>query len=514
LNQDRSRKIVWIAAMAGAIGMRTVALGRWPGLNGDESWYGVNVQELLSGGTPFLHTGVGNPLNPFHSGLLLALSVIFEPSPQLLRAPSVILGMLAVLLAYPLLRGPLGRRAALLATVLLAISPVAIAYARLGWDPSGSPLFTLLAVAAALNDRPILALLSVGLGFLVHPTNVFVLPAVAGAWVPHAVRRYQQASSTTRLRAMRIGAAAMVIAIPLVAMALLRIANNPNTPLPSVRMVIERISSPTQWFNRAWQTVDLLIGVTSAADISAPMPPMAAAAATALLAITLLLGIGLGRTALRTNRHAHWFLAGVCVTFAGFHIVALPAALQPGLERYALFLLVPMLIGIAIIVDALMTMRAHGGRLAIGVLTATMLLTTIGGYFYPLAARGGESSITYRTGAVEPKLAAFRFIDADSQGGGTVNVIVEDWWLYWTLRYFAGADGRIHVDPAPTADIPGGIRPAGTAPRPLAPASRTYAVAFAGSAFPSTLTGSPAVFTAMDPMGRPILNVFRVEKRQ
>src|SRR4051794_36328519 len=105
--------------------MRTVALGRWPGINGDEAWYGVNVQEFLSGGTPFLHTGVGNPLNPFHSGLLLALSAVFPASPALLRLPEVILGLGAMLIAYPLLRRPLGDRAALLAAVLIAISPTA-----------------------------------------------------------------------------------------------------------------------------------------------------------------------------------------------------------------------------------------------------------------------------------------------------------------------------------------------------------------------------------------------------
>ena len=39
---------IWVAAITVGILARTVALGRWPGLNGDESWYGVNVQELLS----------------------------------------------------------------------------------------------------------------------------------------------------------------------------------------------------------------------------------------------------------------------------------------------------------------------------------------------------------------------------------------------------------------------------------------------------------------------------------
>jgi hypothetical protein len=512
LTSDRSRRIVWITAVTIALITRSVALGRWPGINGDESWYGVNVQELLIGGTPFLHTGIGNPLNPFHSGLLLALSTIFESSPQLLRVPSVILGMLAVLLAYPLLRGPLGRRAAVLTTLLLAISPTAIAYARLGWDPSDTPLLTLLAIGAALNDRPILALVSIALGFLVHPTNVFVLPVVAGAWAPYAIDRYRRAPSASRRRIIQLTAAATVVAIPLAVMALVRIAANPGTPLPSVRMVIGRISSPGLWSERLWQTVNLLSGVTASVDTSGPLPLAAAVAATAITALTLTLGLVIGWPAFRASRHGGWFLAGVGATFAGFHIVALPGALQPGLERYALFLLVPLVILTAIAVDSLTHARPIAARVAAGSLATTMLLVTGGGYFYPLAASGGESAATYRTGVIEPKLAAFRFIESDSASLGAVSVVADDWWLYWTLRYFAGADGPIQVDPANAAQIPGGTRPPGAkAPSRPSP-SRQYYVAFAGSATAAAWGRSPAIFTAVDPLGRPIVEVFRADQ--
>ena len=101
---------------------RTLAIDRWPGINGDEAWYGVNVQELLNGGTPFWHTGIGNPLNPIHSGLLLALSTVAGPSAAVLRAPEVLLGLFAVVPAYSLLARPPGGRAALVVTCLLSTS--------------------------------------------------------------------------------------------------------------------------------------------------------------------------------------------------------------------------------------------------------------------------------------------------------------------------------------------------------------------------------------------------------
>jgi len=56
----RTATVILAAAALTAILMRTIAIDRLPGINGDEAWYGVNVQELLAGGTPFLRTGIGN----------------------------------------------------------------------------------------------------------------------------------------------------------------------------------------------------------------------------------------------------------------------------------------------------------------------------------------------------------------------------------------------------------------------------------------------------------------------
>ena len=500
---------IWVAAITVGILARTVALGRWPGLNGDESWYGVNVQVLLSGGTPFLHTGVGNPLNPIHSGLLLALSTVFDPSPALLRVPEAILGIVAILIAFPLLAAPLGRRAALLAAVFLAISPVAVVYSRLGWDPSGSPLVTLIAIGCALRDKPVAALLALALAYLVHPTNIFVAPVIAGAWAPHAIARYRQATDDHRARLGRIAAAGVIVAIPIGVWALIRVAANPETPLPSVSMVIDRTFSPTLWISRMWGAAGLLSGITSAVYVGGPLSSSVGGGVTAIAAAALLLPVAFGWRAFRAHRHAAWLLAGLAVTFAGFHIVAVPAALNPGLERYALFLLVPLVIVTAVALDAWIGTHTIPGMLTVAVFVTSMLAVLIGGYFVPLATRGGESAATYRTGASEPKLAAFNFIAANS-GKGPITVIAEDWWLYWSLRDFAGASGRIHVEPAPSASIPGGVGPAGSMAPPVPSPTRTFVVAFAGSELPVTMTESGPLFTAVDPLNRPILHVFTV----
>ena len=252
------------------------------------------------------------------------------------------------MIAFPLLAAPLGRRAALLAAVFLAISPVAVAYSRLGWDPSGSPLLTLVAIGCALHDKPVAAVLSLAIAYLVHPTNIFVAPVVAAAWAPHAVARYRQATDEHRARLVRIAVAGVIIAIPIGVWALIRIAANPETPLPSVSMVIDRMFSPAMWLGRMWGAAGLLSGITSAVYIGGPLSSTVVGGATAIAAAALLLPVAFGWRAFRDHRHALWLLAGLTVTFAGFHIVAVPAALNPGLERYALFLLVPLVIVTAV----------------------------------------------------------------------------------------------------------------------------------------------------------------------
>ena len=513
MHPDSRRRVaygVWLTALAVAVAARTVELGRWPGLNGDESWYGVNVLEFLNGGTPFWRTGVGNPLSPIHSGLLMLLSTVFEPSPGLLRVPEVILGLAAVAIANPLLSRPLGERAAFIAALLLAVSPTAIAYARLGWDPSGTPLFSLLTVGLAFRDRPMAALVAFVVGYFVHPTNLFLAPVIAAAWAPHAIDRYRQSTARKRALLMGLGIAGVIVAIPLGIWALVRVANNPDTPLPSLTMAIERMFSPLMWLGRLWGAMGLLSGTTTATYIGGPLPWAFGAAIATIAAVILVSAILFGWSAFRARRHATWLLCGVAVAMAGFHVVAVPAAFQPGFERYALFLLVPLIVLTAVAIDALAERSILAGVAATTVMTVAALAVIVGGYFVPLATRGGDGPQTYRTGAVEPKLAAFRFIDAD-RGAGAVTIVAEDWWLYWSLRYFAGVDGPIHVEPAPSTSIPGGVRPAGVAAPARPAASKTYVVAFAGSAFPATLARASAVFTAVDPLGRPILQVFAVE---
>jgi hypothetical protein len=492
-----------------AVAARTIALGRWPGINADEAWYGVNAQEWLAGRAAFLRTGVGNPLNPIHSVPLVALLRVINPSPALLRVPEVIWGLLAVLMAYPLLVKPLGRRTAHFVVMLLALSPAAVAYSRFGWDPSGTPFISLLTIGLALHNRPVLSLLCLFVAFVVHPTNVFLTPVVMMAWGPHAVEHIRRQSPSARRRLQLATTVIAIASLPVAWLILKAVAANPETSLPPLATVMARAFSVQAWGELMLGIAALFSGITTVTSIAGPLPIPAVIIGNLVAALAITIPIAVGWRAFHSRAHATWLLAGIAGSLAIFHAVAGPSALQPGVERYALFTLVPLIIVCAIGLDSLAETQPAATTVVFSLTYACFVAVLTGGYFYPLSTRGGEAAPAFRTGDVEPKLAAYHAIQADSAGAAVVSVVAEDWWLYWPLRYFAGGDSRIRVRLMPGANAPGGLYPAGGLP-PADPrrSDRNYAVVFEGSpAFVEMGSSRRIVFTAFDPLQRPILHV-------
>src|SRR5262249_21935674 len=63
--------------LAVSLWFRCVDLDHVPGVNGDEAYYGITVIELREGHSPPLRTYSGLPLNPFYSGPLFLLHLIW-----------------------------------------------------------------------------------------------------------------------------------------------------------------------------------------------------------------------------------------------------------------------------------------------------------------------------------------------------------------------------------------------------------------------------------------------------
>jgi hypothetical protein len=500
----------WLIVVgAVAIAVRVVAIDRLPGINGDEAWLGVNAQEIAAGGAPLLRTPVGNVLNPLHSGLLALFAAASPPSFVLLRVPAVLWGTLAVLLAYPLMAPALGARAALITASLLALSPVAVAQSRIGWDPSATPLLALVTLAFAASNRPVLAAAGGAAALIVHPTNIFLAPTVAALCARHALVRWPLPWMRGRTWPWLVAAIALLSA----ASAALPIARNLAHAgrLPSIELVVTRVTTPTTWFQSAQGLLAFFSGTTNALAIGGGLSVNERLLAESIGGLVLFVPLIAGWPRFRSAHGSlgPWLIGGLASSLLAFHVVGGPAMFHAPFERYLLFALVPLCVSCAVGIDSLWERwpRAGGFAHATAVALAAVVLAT--GYFVPLA-RGDAAHQTYHTGEHEPKAAAYRFLEEDSRDSLRVTVYAENWWLYWPLRYLAaGAADRIRVemlDVAETRLFPPGRRPA---PWPHPP-ERSYAVVFARSPLlPSLRERGAVAFTPVDPQDRPVLHVLR-----
>jgi hypothetical protein len=412
---------------------------------------------------------------------------------------------MAVMLSYPMLAPLTGVRAAITTTALLAASPAAVSQARRGWDPSATVLLSLLVSAFAMLNRPWLCGFSFLLSLAVHPTNVFLAPIAASQWGPTAVEWYRAASESQRRRMLRIA----VIVLPFVAVGGFYVARTLAHAgfAPSIEIAIERLISLSAWQALGVGVVGLFSGITSAA-IAGPPPFMLRLGASAIVfAAFTLAGVGSwlgGRE--RSALQMAWLSGGIVVSVLAFHVVAGPRALEPGVERYAMFLVVPLTIFCACGVNRL----GRGANLTAAVLCSLLAAVLAFGYFVPLAMRGGDGYPMYRTGAVEPKLAAFEFLSMHSRDAEVVAIFADDWWLYWPLRYLAWHDRRMHVEVLGNYDS--WPMPPGAKARPYPhPPDRVYAVVFShGTQWARLRNEALQLFTATDPLGRPIVDVMTV----
>ena len=114
-----------------------------PGVNGDEAWLGWKAFEFARNGKLDWITNSGNLTSPFYILPLAALHKIFTPSVELLRAVSVMSGLLVLPVNFLFCRKVYDLRTAWASTLLLALLPMNIVYSRFGWEPSQIVLFSL-----------------------------------------------------------------------------------------------------------------------------------------------------------------------------------------------------------------------------------------------------------------------------------------------------------------------------------------------------------------------------------
>lgn len=479
--QVRSRLVLWLelltvgAIVATGVTFRLIAIDRIPGLNGDEAWFGVQVTDALAGRPFHWHTPTGNPLSPFHAGVLYLLHLA-HPAPAfwLLRVPSLAAGLLLVGLAYPMLHKPLGSRAAMVATLLLASLPVAIIYSRIGWDPSQSPCAVLVCLGLVFQRRYLWAGCAFLAALLVHPSNIFAAPALLGPLAADGIVWLVQQHPTTRKRVLRWiapGCTALVLVV-LALPALLA----PDRTVVHWGAILRRAIDPRAMVDFAIAFGRLFSGATSYRYIVGDVP--AGWVLGTDIAFWILCG-GLGALGMRRLvRQRQWqtlgLAGGLLLSLTAFYLVAGVAAIRPHHERYALFCIPLVAVLFAKLVAVVDPNESHKVVPLIGtaLLCAAMLVGFHTRYFRAFERTGGASHETYWTGVKELKQAAFDIVARNSDNESVI-LLAESWWLYWPMRYLAAGQGHIQVV---------AIDSAGTAAAlsTLGKGRRAFAVGFAG----------------------------------
>ena len=492
--ERRVNTVMTVAVLTAALALRLWRLETLPGINGDEAWYGVQMLNLIDGQPFEWRTPPGNLLNPFFSGLVLLWQLPFAPHLWILRAPAVVSTLLAVVACAVLWRF-LSPSLAWVATLLIATLPVTIAYGRFGWDASQSVLAGVLLIYALMERRWALAGLCFVLGVWVHPTNIFLAPLV---FIHLAYERPFDARTFATKSAI-----ALVIVFT---------ARHFFVP-PNVQMtassIFERVLSPEAYGTFVVGFGRLFSGVTSYTYIVGPLSPANQYGHDVIFWLLMIsvavLGVrGVFRSAGATQQ-AH--VVGWAATVVAFFVLAGPEAVAPHYERYALVLVAPTVLTFVLLLGrAAERLKTERHLVGFGSVLAAACLVSFGAnYVHALATTGGESHRTFRTSAREPKAGALDWIRQRSAGRtdcSETQIVAEDWWTYWPLRYLAYREPKLAVVMTSDETVEQFLRSMDGC---------RYLVGFVGGPFESLVARSNVPLgreAVNDPLNRPILLIW------
>ncbi len=446
-----------LALLAVCVFLRCWHLGNIPGINGDEAWYGVQALHVGSGQSIAWLTPTGNPLNPFYLLPLAGLHYLLPPSVVLLRVVALASGLAALPVNYLLCRRAFDLRTARVSTLLLALLPVNIAYSRFGWDASQSLLATLLVMylpLVRLRDSGGRAAVGAGAMFaaaaaiLVHPTNVFALVLLLSpvAYVHRkALSRHVRRAKVT---ATTWSFAALVALVGLSAWLAWQWAPH----------VLIRLNGPGEIGPFLGGYLRLFSGTTVYRFISGAGLATTEAGWYAHTTVACTLGFGLlglwalwgfvrriGTAPAANDACLAW---GWLLMLIAFFVVAGPRALAPHFERYAICLVAP---GTLILSRGLCwwmdESRTDGKRLVVALALAAWLWPAgfYVNYFRPFFERGGLSHATFRTGQIDLKQSALRYVLSERTAQQPIEIVCHEWWSYWPLAYLAFHEPDVRV---------------------------------------------------------------------
>lgn len=442
----------WVAlgvCIASASALRFYAIDHLPGINGDEPQYAVHAHSFFRGAPiASLRTGSDLPMNPVFFGTVLLLQGLLPATLLSLRLAAVVLSLATIYLSWALFRRR-GRMFAASFACLVAVLPIHLGYARFAWDPSAIPTASVLALGAATRLRPAATALAFALCLWVHPTMVFLGPVLVAPFVTTRWARGSRAlrhASPARRRGLGLALLLALFASGWLMWWLVQRGALPGAVMRALHGSLltdafERARHPAELGGFVRAFAELLSGPTIYRYIAGSLPDRAARMHLWASALVLapLLALGSSAQITRRRRVDLAVTAGLAVSLLAEYLLAGPAALAPKTERYAVCLTAPACYVIAACVDALGSSPARRSALRAGSAALSVaLLASFGRYYLaPLHRPDPQREDTFRTGPVEPKRLALEAVTRLRAPGREALIYVEDWWIYWTVRYLA-----------------------------------------------------------------------------
>ena len=433
-------RVAVVGAVLISIALRVIWLQRLPGVNADEAWFGLSALALLDGDphwlTPNQRLG-----NPFFIVLAAAVHLLMEPSVLALRVPAVLSGVVLILGSGWLARSlyPRVGMVAVAFVVLIACSPVNVGYARLGWGASQSVLFALPPLYFAWRGHTPLTLLAVGAACLVHPFNAFLAIIVAPLLLPTLWERLRSGNAACRLAALA--------ACGLLMLLLFLGRNFLDGALDHwISVIPERLTRPARWLRFGTNVLQLTSGTTVNEYL---VGARYYAAASDLLMLGLLFATVAGSVRATWSRRERLLLVGLAFSLVAFYLLAGNRAIEAGLERYALFLVAPIYLLVAIAIGKLAEEKPARARALVLALGCVLLFASGWGQLGALhATEGKHAAPTLKTAAREPKWAAYAALRGEiaPTAERPLLIVAQDYWLYWPLAYLAHEDPTIVVE--------------------------------------------------------------------
>ncbi len=432
------------------------ALGFWfrlsslealPPFVGDEAWSGNQSYAFLHGEPYTFWTPTHNPTSPFHTGMVALALTVFEPRLWVLRLPSVLAGLLAVVLTDVLGRRVLDRTTARIAAVLMAVLPAQIVWSRTGVDCSQLILFSLLVIYFAFRASRVGLGLSWAACCIAHPTGLFLAPIALGIYATKACPRLREFS--TQGRVLRIAGAGLAVLIVLIAG--LSILSRPRTQELFATYGFGYANQHNWW--EFWTWFDRLLLAIGFGDHPHHdrlfwwiMLPVAAFG---------------GRELIRSRQWDRLALVlGVPLSAAILCLVGGSTIIQFGAHRYGLFLVTPAVLAVACLVRVLLPAPTDApARFVRGLQVAALLALawslpfTIHLNDLDRNAPVDDSIWTFGGGDREIHQRTLSEILDDIQRSGTTslpcNVIAEDWDSFQVLQFLASGRRAVRVEYLP-----------------------------------------------------------------